>query len=114
MIKKSIAALLLSLTIGSAQAMSTDEAINICSTVAAITQDALEDMQRRRVPLEKTAIYAEVGRDPHIVKALQSAVALHKRGVSIPQVVDAWAQGCVQALTVSSPISGTVGARSMR
>lgn len=102
--------------IGSAQATTTDQAISICAAVAGITQDALEDMQQRRIPLEKTAIYGEIKHDPNMVKSLQSAVAMHKRGVSIPQVVDAWAQGCLQALTGadSQPATAARGTRVQR
>lgn len=97
-----------------AYATSYDEAINICSTVAAITQEALEDMHKRRVPLEKTVIYGQVAHDPNLVKALQNAVALNKRGIAIPQVVDAWAQGCMQALTVGNTTTASGPARGTR
>lgn len=114
MIHKRILPILVIVASAPAYATSYDEAINICSTVAAITQEALEDMHKRRVPLEKTVIYGQVAHDPNLVKALQNAVTLNKRGIAIPQVVGAWAQGCMQALTVGNTTTASGPARGTR
>lgn len=89
------------------QATDYDTAVNVCSSLAGITQEALEEMGRHKIPLEKTQIYREVAHDPNIVRSLKSASALHKRGVSIQQVVDSWAAGCMNALT-GQPAQGSL------
>lgn len=83
-------------------ASSLDEQIQIFSALAGITQNALQDMEARKIPLEKTQIFQEVGHDPDIARSLRDAVSVRRQGVSISEITDAWAQGCLNALSGSA------------
>ncbi|MDD2742053.1 MAG: hypothetical protein PHV02_07260 [Rhodocyclaceae bacterium] len=92
-----ILAFVLSLS-GQAHASDFEDHIKICSSIAGITQNALQEMESRKIPLEKTQMFREVGHDQNMAKTLRDAVNVRRRGASISQITDAWAQGCVEAL----------------
>ena len=82
-----------------------DDNIRTCSSLAGITQNALQEMESSNIPLEKTRIFQEVGHDPNIARSLRDAVNIRRQGVSINEITDAWAQGCMNALTgTAAPI----------